>query len=159
MTLFGFNFALALVWCAVLGRIGPVALAVGFALGTAALWLTRPLHGDTGYFPRLARWLRFAGWLLGRYAAAVAESVQAALGPAAALRPGVVRIPLAARSRNETLLVALAVSMTPGTLTLDIAREGAHPVLYLHGLFVGDPEAVRAEIGSRLEPRVLELLR
>jgi len=158
MPFFGFNLALALIWFAVLGKVGVGGLALGFLLGAAALWLTRPLHGETRYFQRLGGWFGLGLWLAGALAAGALAAARDALLPAAALSPGVVAVPLAACTPRETLLVALLASLTPGTLTLDIQSAQAHPVLQIHALRATDPESLRSRVRT-LERRLLELLR
>jgi multicomponent Na+:H+ antiporter subunit E len=47
--------------------------------------------------------------------------------------------------------------MTPGSLSIDVSDD--RRVLYVHTMFVGDPEAFRRTIKHDFERRVLELLR
>jgi multicomponent Na+:H+ antiporter subunit E len=66
------------------------------------------------------------------------------------LRSGVVRVELRTRSPLVATVVADLISLTPGTLTLDV-RDGA---LLVHVLGLGDPDAVRHEVHA-LERLVL----
>jgi multicomponent Na+:H+ antiporter subunit E len=72
-------------------------------------------------------------------------------------RPGIVAIPLRAESDLEILLLANLISMTPGTLSLDVSTD--RTTLYVHAMFLDDPEATRREIIEKMEGRVLRLLR
>jgi multicomponent Na+:H+ antiporter subunit E len=47
--------------------------------------------------------------------------------------------------------------MTPGTLSLDISPD--RKTLYVHAMYINDPDKLRAEIKENFERRVLELLR
>jgi len=47
--------------------------------------------------------------------------------------------------------------MTPGSVSIDVSTD--RRVLYLHAMYVEDPEQIRHEIKTQLERRVLELLR
>jgi multicomponent Na+:H+ antiporter subunit E len=72
-----------------------------------------------------------------------------------ALRSGIVRVRLEQESPVTTTLVANAVTLTPGTMTLT-AR--IHPAeLHIHAIGLDDPEEFRAEIHD-LERRTVEAL-
>ena len=68
------------------------------------------------------------------------------------LRAGVVAAPLRTDSALVATVLADLISLTPGTVTLDV-RDGP-PCLLVHVLGLQDPDAVVAEIAA-LEQRVL----
>jgi multicomponent Na+:H+ antiporter subunit E len=49
------------------------------------------------------------------------------------------------------------VTLTPGSLSLDVSPDGT--CLYVHAMFVEDPNRLRMDIKEGFERRVLELLR
>ena len=61
-----------------------------------------------------------------------------------------------AKSDGEILLVANLISLTPGSLSLDVSPD--RKTLYVHAMFVDDPDAVRQELKHGLERRVMEAL-
>ena len=67
-----------------------------------------------------------------------------------------VAVPLDSRDETEIALLAKLLTLTPGSVTLDVAADRS--VLYVHTMFVDDPDAVRAEIKNGFERRVRELL-
>jgi multicomponent Na+:H+ antiporter subunit E len=72
-------------------------------------------------------------------------------------RPGIIGIPLDARSDAEIMLVANLISLTPGTLSLDLSED--RRVLYIHVMFLDDIDRTRQQIKQGLERRVLEVMR
>jgi multicomponent Na+:H+ antiporter subunit E len=68
-----------------------------------------------------------------------------------------VAIPLDVETDVEITLLANLITLTPGTLSMDISDD--RKVLYVHAMYVDDPEALRAEIKNGFERRVLEMLR
>jgi multicomponent Na+:H+ antiporter subunit E len=72
-------------------------------------------------------------------------------------RPGIVGVPLSAESDMEILLVANLISLTPGTLSIDLSED--RRTLYVHVMFLDDPELFRQSIKTGLEQRVLEVTR
>ena len=73
------------------------------------------------------------------------------------MRPGVVAIPLDAETDAEITLLANLITLTPGTLSLDVSDD--RRVLYIHAMYVDDVEELRRSIKDGFEKRVMELLR
>lgn len=71
------------------------------------------------------------------------------------LRAGIVRVRLEHESPLTTTLVANAVTLTPGTMTLTARIDPAE--LHIHALGLDDPDEFRAEIHD-LERRTIEAL-
>lgn len=69
---------------------------------------------------------------------------------------GILRVATAARTDLEIFLVANAISMTPGTLTMEVDRGGRH--LFVHTLYADDRELFNQQIGQ-LEAVILRAMR
>jgi len=93
----------------------------------------------------------------------VDSSIQVArrvLGPAGGMAPPCfVTVPLTqARSDLEIAVVANYITLTPGTLTVDVSADRS--TLLIHALTGGDSgDELRAQVRDSIEPRVLEVLR
>lgn len=151
------NLLLALGWCAVAGSFGLTDLAVGFAVGYLVLWLVRPLYGPTRYFERS---VRVPGLVLFFLAELVVSSLRVAwdvITPTLHSRPGIVAVPLDLKGDVEITVLANLVSLTPGTLSLEVSEDRS--TLYVHAMFADPPEAVRQRIKDGLERRILEITR
>ena len=72
------------------------------------------------------------------------------------ISPGIVRVPMHARTDTEVTLLASLISITPATLTLSIDRT--NHALHVHGMFVKDRESFTRDIED-LELRFLHALR
>jgi multicomponent Na+:H+ antiporter subunit E len=83
----------------------------------------------------------------------------AALAPHDATRPRFVVVPLEGdRSDLEITMVANYITLTPGTLTVDVSPDRRH--LLIHSLLAGDSgDGVRADVLTSIEPRVLKATR
>jgi multicomponent Na+:H+ antiporter subunit E len=57
----------------------------------------------------------------------------------------------------EILLVANLISLTPGTLSIDLSEDRS--ILYVHVMFLDDPARFRQSIKDGVERRVLEVMR
>ena len=95
----------------------------------------------------------------GAAAPAFADSLRAPLAAESYVCPGVVAIPLDARTDAEITLLANLITLTPGSVSLDLSED--RRVLYVHAMYIdgGDVEAYVRSVKEGLERRVLELLR
>lgn len=104
--------------------------------------------------PRLLGFIAFYVKELVRASVRVAHDV---LTPSHHMRPAMVAIPLDAKTDFEILLLANLISMTPGSVSIDVSKD--RQVLYVHAMYVDDLEALREQIKNTYERRVLALLR
>lgn len=77
------------------------------------------------------------------------------LGPLARLRPGFLEVPLDLDDPFVATLLAGIVTLTPGTVSIDIDME--RRVLHVHVLDMPDPAALIAEIKTRYEKPLKEM--
>jgi multicomponent Na+:H+ antiporter subunit E len=151
------NLLLALLWSAAVGSVDPAHLVVGFVVGYLVLWLARPLLGPTSYFGKLLEALRFTAFFVFELVLSNLRVAWDVVTPKAYRRPGVVAVPLEEASDVEITVLANLVTLTPGSLSLDVSPDRRH--LYVHSMFVRNPELTRSDIKKGFERRVLELFR
>lgn len=157
MRILALNMALALGWAALVGSFTLPTLIMGFILGYCAVWVARPLFGETTYFERVWRLLRLAVLFIYELVVSSLRVVWDVVTPNHLSRPGIIAMPLDAETDTEILVVANLISLTPGTLSMDISED--RKTLYVHGMFVEDPDALRDELKQGMERKVLEALR
>jgi len=78
------------------------------------------------------------------------------VAPSPRVVPGVVILPMRARTSAEVAVVAGLIILTPGTMTVSVRRDLAQ--LWVHGMYASDPQALRADLAD-LETRVLVAMR
>jgi multicomponent Na+:H+ antiporter subunit E len=100
--------------------------------------------------------LRFLGFYLRQLTVANLYVAWEIITPQQRLSTGIIAVPMESRTPIEVTLFANLISLTPGTVTIDVDPD-AH-LLYVHGLHVGDPATFRRDLGY-LEGRLLEVLR
>ncbi len=96
---------------------------------------------------------RFAVFFLYRLMVANLVVAWEVITPRNKINQGVVRIPIKGVSDGVVTLVANAISLTPGTLTVEVRRDPT--VLYVHVLHLRSVEEVRRDV-QRLESLALE---
>ena len=157
MNLLLVNVLLALGWGAVNGEFTLSTLVIGFALGYCCLWLVRPLYQPTRYFSRLWAGFRLASLFLTELVKSCLTVAKQVLLPHLTCGAGIVAIPLDVKSDLEITLLANLITLTPGTLSLHITPD--RRILFVHAMSVTDPEALRQDIKSGFERRILEVTR
>ena len=156
MNLFAFNVLLAIGFMIVLESFTLQSLLAGFALGFAALWLTRSHASQTRYFRRTFTVLNLLAFFAKALVVSNLRVVWDVITPGHISRPGIVRVPLDAKTDFEIMMVANLISLTPGTLSIDLSED--RRFLYVHVMFLQDVDEVRRELKQGLEKRVLEVL-
>ena len=156
MNLFEFNIVLAVVWAALTASFTLPSLVVGFVLGFVALWLAQPLFGQRqGYFLRVWRILRLTGYFLYELVVSSVRVAWDVITPRHLSNPAIVEMPLDVKSDLEILLVTNLISLTPGTLSLDVTPDRS--TLIVHAMFADDPEALVRDLKDGMERRVREV--
>ena len=151
------NILLTALWVASTGVFTYSNSALGFLVGYLVLLWMKPMFGETTYFRKvpLAVWVAvLVLWEVVKSNLRVAWDV---VTPRTLRRPGIVAVPLSARTDLEIAVVANLITLTPGSLCLDVSED--RRTMYVHAMFVDSPDQVRNEIKKRFERWVLALLR
>lgn len=152
----GLTALLFVVWMLLLNSLTLGGLLLGVILGTLIPLLT------ASYWPNRPQ-VRF-GWAIVEYVAIVFFDIIVANFEVAKLilfrrnrdlRSHWLVIPLELRSPEAITALAGTISLTPGTVTSDIAADGRS--LLVHILDAADPDAAVARIKSRYESRLLRI--
>ncbi len=154
---FLWTILLAVVWAAITGNFEPGNLVLGFALGFLVLLFARRVVGTADYARRLMQALALIAYFLWELVLSNLRVAADVLRPTLRLRPGVVGIPLDARTDVEIVLLANLITVTPGSLSLDVSAD--RQTLYLHVMRFDDPETVRRKVKEGFERRILAVTR
>jgi multicomponent Na+:H+ antiporter subunit E len=155
MKVFLLNVLLSVAWGALLGDFSPVNMLAGFAFGYMMLWVTQDVLGTSNYFTKVRRITSLIGIFTKELIKSNLRVAWSVLTPFDRMSPGIVAIPLDIESDAEITLLANMITLTPGTLSLDVSDD--RRVLYVHGMHVGDDiEAFRQDIKSGFEKKVRE---
>jgi len=151
------NVLLALVWAALQGEIRLINLVVGFVLGYAVLFLMQPVIGKTAYFSKVVQGLDLGFFFLRELIVANFSVAYYVLAPKDRMRPAVQAIPLEPAKDISITLLANMITLTPGTLSIDVSPDRKY--LFIHNIGVTDVEKSRKKIKETFERRILEVTR
>lgn len=149
------NILLALTWCAASGAISTAHFTVGFLVGYAILSVQPEITRSGAYRKKVFYAVTFTAFFAKEVVVGALDVASAILWPFRKLRPGIVAVPLDTRSAVENTLLANVVTLTPGTMSIDLSPDGK--TLYVHVLDMKSPDAVRRAIKEGLERRLIRL--
>jgi len=155
MNIFLINIILMLAWAMVNGEITPGNLLAGFVLGYLMLALTQRALGTSSYTSRVPAVIAFVGYFLWELLKSNVRVAVEVLTPGNDMKPGIVAVPLTCQRDLEIILLANLITLTPGTLSIDVSDD--KKVLYVHSMYIDDVEEFRASIKNGFEKRIMEL--
>lgn len=151
------NILLAVTWSALSGNFEPINLGFGFILGFVVLRVIAFSNNlPNSYFSRFFRIFEFIFFFVFEVIKANIRLAVTILSPRMNLRPAVIAYPLELKSEAGIILLANLITLTPGTLSLDIS--GDRKVLYIHTIYLKNADIFRTEIREGYERRVREIL-
>lgn len=149
------NLLLGFAWVVLTGDFSGRNLLAGLLFGYLVLALIQPqVPALTGYAQRLPRLIGFVGYFLKELIMANLKVAFDIITPPWYMKPGVIAMPLKARTELEIAFVANLISLTPGTLSLDVSDD--RRVLYIHAMFLDDERELRRNL-AEMERRALTL--
>ncbi len=157
MKLFLSNIILALLWALLSGDISQYSLMTGFVLGYLVLGMMATQSTEKSYFKKVRQTLAFVVEFLKELAVSTYRVVYDILTPVHHMKPGVIAFPLEAKTDAEITMLANVITLTPGTLSLDVSED--RKTLYIHAMYIDDPDQLRREIKDGLEKKLLEMMR
>lgn len=153
------TIALALGWCAATNSFSLLNLLFGAALAGITLYFVRDRMNGTGFWVRSIRVLALI-WLFIKELTLSAVRVSVlVLRPDMneQLDPAIIEFPLHLHTDAEITLLANLITLTPGTLSVDVSEDKT--ILYVHALRVTDRQALIDEIHNGFERAVRRALR
>ncbi|MEE9124965.1 MAG: Na+/H+ antiporter subunit E [candidate division NC10 bacterium] len=148
---------LALIWCFLSGALNLANFVMGLLVGSLTVFWFRPFFPWHTSLLRLFRkvpaFLRYLRRFLYELAKANVQVAYLVLHPKMPIRPGIISFHTRHRSALGTTLLANSITLTPGTLTMDVSPDGR--TLFIHTLDVSNPEEVREGIRRGLEDYTL----
>lgn len=147
--------ALTVFWVALWESVSWANIIGGVAAAAFALWLA-PAGPAQGHFVlRPLPALRLTFYFLWKLIEASIIVAWEVVTPRNRINEAIVAVPLRCRERLMITLLANAVSLTPGTVTLEATETP--PTLYIHVLHLKTVEAVRQDV-RRLEDLAIAAL-
>lgn len=148
---------LTLIWVMLTGELVVVNFAFGFILSYVILWVVGEEDDSKRYFTRVPAIISFIFFFIYEMLKANLHVAYDVITPRFFMKPGIVKYPLDAKTNLEITFFTNLISLTPGTLILDVSDD--KKVVYIHVMYLEDREAFIQQIKGGLEKRLLDILR
>lgn len=153
---FTWNLVLALLWMLLTGNFTGPSFVFGFIIGYAALALIQiHVEGLRGYAQKVPKLVGFVLFFIKEVIKSNAVVAYDVATPNLSIKPGVVAVPLEVKSEIAITLLANFITLTPGTLSLDVSDDRS--VLFVHAMYLDD-EAEFLQDLKQIEDRIIDLL-
>jgi multicomponent Na+:H+ antiporter subunit E len=152
------NILLALAWGLMTTNMSAGNLVIGFIIGFFILFLQqRQRIGRSSYFVKAVQFGSFSLYFVKEMIQSSLRVAYDAITPKLRAKPAILAVQLDMKTDAEIALLANVVSLTPGTLSLDLSPD--RKTLYVHAMYAEDGDAVCKSIKEDMERPLLELLR
>lgn len=149
------SLVIVALWLGLVGSVSIGQVLLGIVLGLLVPQLTQSFWPDPPRIARPVTALRLVATVLFDIVVANGQVARRVLGPLDRLHPRFVEVPLDLEDTFVATVLGSIVSMTPGTVSVDIDRE--RRLLLVHALDAEDPEALIRTIKARYEAPLKEV--
>ena len=163
MRLYLANLIIALGATAYLRKVWPILAETGLRtlgafLGVCVLlWLLSFLY-NRRFFRQLPRIMHLTVYFIKELIVANIKVTYEVLTIKNTMSPAVVAVPLEVQRNEEIMLLANMITLTPGTLSLQVSDDRKR--LYVHTLYIGShAEEFRQQIKAGFEKKILAITR
>ena len=146
-----------LMWVFLSGSYDLYNFTFGFFLGFFIIWIIGNNIEGNKYVKIIPRIISFFIYFLYQVVKANLQVAYEVMTPNLYVEPGIIRIPLDVKSNIEISILANLITLTPGTLSMDVSED--NKVLYVHTMYVKDKEKFIREIKDGFEKRILLITR
>ncbi len=134
-----FNIVLAFAWCLLQDEISLRQFVIGFLVGLSAmLFFPRSFHQERRYFRKVTLSVQLVFFFIKELLIANWTVVRQVLAPELKIQSGIVAYPLSLQNDVLITLLANMITLTPGTLSVEVAPD--RQFLFIHFLDVDDVE-------------------
>jgi len=155
MRWFLLNILLALLWMFMWGSFGLYELLSGMAVGYLVILLISRIAGYKGYGKRLMDIVLFGAYFVRILIKANLQVAWEVITPGHYMTPRFIRYPVAGMTDIQITVLANAITLTPGTLSVDLSD--AKEFLYIHAMYAEDRQQAVVDI-DELRDRILREL-
>ncbi|QSZ56169.1 Na+/H+ antiporter subunit E [Rhizobium sp. ZX09] len=155
MSLYVVQLLFVAVWLAVTGSLTLANIIFALIVSTLALWLIRhQLPVGRNHWLRLGRVLSLVLLFFKELALSAWKVAVMVTRPKLDVQPGIFAYPLTVTTDFEITLLANLITLTPGTLSVDVSPD--RKVLYVHAIDCSDIETAKNDIKNGFEKKIME---
>ncbi|MBH0237105.1 Na+/H+ antiporter subunit E [Methylobrevis albus] len=151
------NLVFMLLWATITESFSPANLVLGFLLSVLVLYVVREPVGQIGYLRRTRLIFGLIGMFLRELMLSAIKVAKVLMRRDMRLNPGFFAYPLTVDRDFEITLLANLITLTPGTMSVDVSDD--RKTIFIHAIDVPDVDAAIADIRNSFEAKILETFR
>jgi multicomponent Na+:H+ antiporter subunit E len=148
---------LVLIWCGFSNNFAFTNIVFGFLISAICTYLVGAKDNAPRHHIRIGAFLSLIGMIMVELVKSSLIVAWDVISLRSKSKPIIMHIDLACRNDVERTLVANLLSLTPGTLSIDLTPDKSQ--LIVHVMFGQDSDAVKFFIQKKLEPKVIRVFR
>ncbi|MFD1358282.1 Na+/H+ antiporter subunit E [Fictibacillus halophilus] len=151
------NLLIGVIWMFLSESYSFASFLVGFVIGAALLFLLNRFIPDSYYFKHV----KAIGYLIFLFIKelilANIEVLKWVYKPKLDFQPGIIALPIDVKKNWEITLLANLITLTPGTLSVDVSRDQRY--IYIHAIDLPDVNQTIVGIKDTFEKAIREVTR
>ncbi|WP_173916068.1 Na+/H+ antiporter subunit E [Halobacillus sp. Marseille-Q1614] len=151
------NIIVAFMWMFLSETYTFTTFLVGYIIGIALLYVMKRFIPGSFYMKRVISIIKLLLLFIRELILSNIDIIKMVYKPKIDVQPGIFRLPIELNNNWEITLLANLISLTPGTLTLEVSEDLS--TLYIHAMDIPDIEASVKEIKETFEKAILEVTR
>lgn len=161
MKTFLYNIFLTFIWVTLTMRLDVANFLFGFILSYFILWFIQRKNKNEKYFYRIPKTFSFMAYFIKEVIKGSLKIGYDIICPKykQKMNPGIIAVPLEAKSDREITLLANSITLTPGTISIAVSKDRKY--LYVYNVYINkeDKQISIDEIKNGLEKKLLEAIR
>ncbi|WP_017379710.1 Na+/H+ antiporter subunit E [Paenisporosarcina sp. TG-14] len=151
------NFFIALLWMFLSVSFSSSTFIVGFLLGMLMIWTMKGFFPGRFYMNRLWSVIKLSLMFFKELIMANIQVLFLILQPKLSIKPAIFALPTILEKDWEITLLSSLISLTPGTLVIDVSEDSK--TIYIHALDYRDADEAIDSIKNTFEKAILEVSR
>jgi multicomponent Na+:H+ antiporter subunit E len=151
------NVIIAFLWMFFQRGWDMLSFAKGYLIGIIILFLLRRFFPTRFYLARLIAIISLLLLFLVELVKANYGVLKEVIRPTLKIQPGIFALPVEVKKDWEIMLLANLITLTPGTLVVDISDD--NDVLYVHSMHIDDVDDLINDIKNSFEKAIMEVSR
>lgn len=151
------NIFLAFLWMFIKSEYNLASFFSGYFFGFVVLFALRRFFSSSFYLYRIFAVFRLAYIFMVELILSNIDVLKVILKPRLDIRPGIFAFPTVLEKDWEITILANLITLTPGTLVVDISDD--NKTLYIHAMDINDADESIQHIKATFEKAIMEVSR
>ncbi|MEX0982377.1 MAG: Na+/H+ antiporter subunit E [Bacteroidales bacterium] len=158
MKIFFYHIFLTFIWITLTMKLNVENFLFGFVVSFFILWVVYRNNKSVRYFTIVPRTLSYLALFIKEVIYGSIRIGYDIITPTHYAKPGIIAIPLDAKTDLEITLLANSITLTPGTTSLAVSADKS--TLYVYSVYIDkSKEQSILDIKNGLEKKLLEVMR